>query len=137
MSLGLATALRNAMLDQIKAAIDAGSGPGTLKVYTATRPATGAAITTQTLLATLTFADPSAPAASGGVLTFSAIVADSAADATGTAAWARILDSTGAHVADCSVTATGGGGDITFQTVSFVAGVEVQMTSFTITDGNP
>ena len=72
MTMSLAESLRNARLDLIATAIDAGAGAGTLKFYNGDRPTTGAAITTQTLLATVTFADPCvASGATGGVLTVS------------------------------------------------------------------
>lgn len=134
MAMGLATAIRNSMLNQIRDAIDAGPGPGLLRVYDGARPSTGGAATT--LLAELTCSDPCAPNASGGVLTFSAITNDPSANATGTATWARFVDSTGAFAADVSVTATGGGGDIQFNTVSITTGVQVSITSATITAGN-
>jgi len=126
-------AVKNSALDTIKTAIDAGAGAGTIKVYTGTQPTTAAdAITTQTLLGTLTFSDPCGTS-SGGTLTFSAITQDSAADATGTATWARIADSTGATVCDVDVTATGGGGTLQFNTTSFVIGGPILISSFTVT----
>ncbi|MBK7424553.1 MAG: hypothetical protein IPJ48_16540 [Propionivibrio sp.] len=63
----------------------------------------------------------------------SAITQDTAADATGTATWARIADSTGATVCDVDVTATGGGGTLQFNTTSFVIGGPILISSFTIT----
>jgi hypothetical protein len=53
--------------------------------------------------------------------------------ADGTAGWARFLDSTGAAVLDCDVTATGGGGALTLSTVSISTGVTVDMGSITYT----
>lgn len=126
-------AVKNSALDTIKAAIDAGAGAGTIKVYTGTQPTSAAdAITSQTLLGTLTFSDPCGTSASG-TLTMSAITQDSAADATGTATWARIADSTGATVCDVDVTATGGGGTLQFNTTSFVIGGPILISAFTIT----
>ncbi|MBS3927789.1 MAG: hypothetical protein KGZ65_04275 [Sphingomonadales bacterium] len=133
MAIGYATTLRNARLDQIKTAIDAGAGAGLLRFYDGSRPATGGAATT--LLAELTMSDPSAGAASGGVLTLSAITADSSANATGTATWARIVDSTGAFVLDCSVGTSGA--DINLNSVAIQVGAQVSITSATITEGNP
>lgn len=121
------------MVDKIKDLLDAGAGNGTLKIYTAPQPAgannpPGAA----TLLGTLTFSKPSAPAAAGGILTFNAIPQADAV-ATGTAAWARLADSAGNTVLDCDITNTGGGGTIQLNTVSIVAGGPIAVTSFTIT----
>ena len=126
-------AVKNSALDTIKAAMDAGAGAATIKIYTGTQPTTAAdAITTQTLLGTLTFSDPCGTSASG-TLTMSAITQDSAADATGTATWARIADSTGATVCDVDVTATGGGGTLQFNTTSFVINGPILISAFTIT----
>ena len=127
-----AVAVKNAALLPIRDAIDAGSGPGTCKIYSGTIPADVAtAITTQTLLGTLTFSDPSGAVASG-VLTMSAITQDSSADATATATWARIFDSTGAAVMDIDVSTTGGGGTLQMNTTNIVAGGPILISSFTI-----
>ena len=125
---------RSAMLDAITTLIDAGAGAGTIKIYTGTMPADADdAIVAQVLLATLTFSDPAAPAASAGVLTFSSITQDSAADASGTAKWARVEDSDGNNVFDCDITPTGGGGAIELNTTNIVLGGPVQITSFVLT----
>ena len=125
----------NSMAAAILAAISAGSGPGLIRVYTGSPPATPAtAITTQTLLGTLTCSDP-AGSSSGGVITFGAITQDSSADAGGTAAWARLVDSDGVGVMDVDVTATGGGGAIELNTVTIVAGGPIQITAFLIAVG--
>lgn len=133
MSIGMTTAVRNAMLDAITS--QAGSG-ATLKLYTGTRPATGAAVTTQTLLGTLACSDPIGSAASGGTLTFSTITEDSSADATGTCTWARLQKGDGTALMDFSVTVTGGGGDITMNAVDVSAGQALVALSATITAGN-
>lgn len=132
MTLGINVTIRNARLDQIRTAIDAGATGGYLRVYDGTRPATGGTATT--LLAELTFSDPSAAAASGGVLTFNAITADSSANASGTATWCRIVDSTGGFVADGSVGTAGA--DYNLNTTTITAGVQVSCTSAAITEGN-
>lgn len=131
-TIGLVVAVRNSRLDLIKTAIDAGAGPGLLRVYDGTRPATGGTATN--LLAELTFSDPSASAAASGVLTFSAITADASANATGTATWCRIVDSTGAFVMDGSVGTSGA--DYNLNTTSITSGVQVSCTSATLTEGN-
>lgn len=132
MTVGLVTATRNSRLNVIRDAIDAGAGAGLARIYDGTRPATGGAATT--LLATLTCTDPSAPNASSGVLTFSAISPDTSADATSTATWGRFVDSTGAVVADFSVGTSGQ--DLNLNTVSIVTGVQVSCSSATLTEGN-
>jgi len=127
------TAAKNNALDTLKTAVDAGSGAGTIKVYNGTQPTTANdAVSTQTLLATLTFSDPCGTT-SAGTLTMSAITQDSAADATGTATWARIADSSGATVFDVDVSSTGAGGTLQFNTTNFVIGGPVLISAFTIT----
>ena len=70
-------------------------------------------------------------------MTLNTVTADSSADATGTAAFFRIYKSDGTTgVLQGSVTATGGGGDLTLATVSIVASATVSLTSNTITAGN-
>jgi hypothetical protein len=135
MALGIASAIRNAMLDAILAAIDAGSGPGKVRIYDGTRPATGGTATT--LLAELTMSDPASAGASGGALTLSAVTEDSSADSTGTATWFRVVDSDDNFVLDGSVSVSGGGGDMQMPTTSIVATQPVQISSFVITQGNP
>jgi len=127
----ISAALRSAQADQIKTLIDAGAGPGTIKIYTAPMPAHPAdAPAGATLLGTLTFSDPSAPGATAGVLTFSAITGDAAADANGTAAWARIADSDGNAIFDVDVGTVGA--SINLNTTSIVAGGPIEITSFTV-----
>lgn len=132
MAIGMVTTLRNSRLTAIVTAIDAGSGAGKVRIYNGTRPATGGAATT--LLAELALSDPCGSVANG-VLTFSAISNDVAADATGTATWARILDSDNNIVMDMNVSTSGA--ELNFATVSFVALAIISITSFAITEGNP
>lgn len=130
MTVGMATGLRNAMLDAITTF--AGNS-GKLRIYDGTRPATGGTATT--LLAELTCNSTFAPSASGGVLTLNSITSDSSADATGTATWFRLVKSDGTtHVLDGAVGTSGS--DLNLATTSIVSGATVAVTSFTITAGN-
>lgn len=133
MALGIDVATRNNMLNAIRDTIDGGAGAGLVRIYDGTRPATSGAATT--LLAELTLSDPCAAAASAGVLTFSAITQDSSANATGTATWFRIVTSGGTPVLDGSVGTAGS--DLNLNSQGISTGVAVQITSFTITAGNP
>jgi hypothetical protein len=109
---------------------------GLLRVYDGTRPADAdTALSGNTLLAELTLNSTAFPAASAGVLTANAITSDSSANATGTASFVRIVETGGSTVImDLSVSATGGGGEVQFSTLSFVSGVVVSMSSLTITN---
>lgn len=131
MAISFSTAVRNARLDAITTAI--GSN-GRLRIYSGVRPATGGAETT--LLAEMLLASPTAPAATGGVLSFTMPIYDASANFGGTASWARIQTDLGTFIADLSVTATGGGGDLQLTSTTIVAGQPIVITSFTITDAN-
>ena len=129
--------MRNAMLDEITAELDAGVGAAKLRIYDGAQPADAdTAVGAQTLLAELVMTDPSAGAAAAGVWTASAIADDASANATGTAAWFRIVDSDDNAVLDGDITVTAGGGDIELDSLSITAGQTVSITSLTITEGN-
>jgi len=131
--LTLTDAIRNTRVQAITQAFDAGAGAGTIQIRSGTRPATPTTTATGTLLATVTLVDPAFGSATAGVAT----IADPAgvtAAATGTASWFRGFDSTGAAVCDGSVTATGGGGDLTLASTSVVSGTTVDITGGTFTD---
>lgn len=114
------TAVRNAIADLVVDRIDAGSGAGTLEFQTSG----------DVEVATLTFSDPAFGSASSGTATASAITSDTSATG-GTIAKARAKDSTGTEVFACSVTATGGGGDIQLSSVSVSSGQTVAVSSLT------
>ena len=127
----LTNAAASAAADAVVDRIDTG-GAGTIKIYTGTIPTDAdTAVGAQTLLATLTFSGTAFGAASNGVATASAITSDTSADATGTAAWARIAN--GAGTTQMDVTVGTSGDDINFNTVSFVTGATVAITALTYT----
>lgn len=127
-----------------KAAVDAVAAlcnGGSLKIYDGAQPTdANTAVGAQTLLATLTLSATAfgASVASGSAgskvvtATANAITGDTSADATGTAAWFRVLKSDGTSVVfDGSVGTSGC--DLNMATTSIVAGEEVDVSSFTIT----
>lgn len=131
MALGFPTAVRTSLGDAL--ITYAGSG-AILKIFSGTRPATGGAETTK--LAQLTFSG-NIGTCTNGVITLSIPPSDTSADATGTASWARITRSDGTTVVtDMTVTATGGGGDLTLDSTSVTLGGTVAITAGTITTGN-
>lgn len=130
--LTLTNAIRTTMCDTIVDALDAGAGAGTIQIRTGSRPASPADAATGTLLVTITLADPAFGAAAAGVATISD-PAQQTAVATGTATWFRALDSTSAACFDGSVTATGGGGDLTLASTSIISGEPVDITGGTVT----
>jgi hypothetical protein len=126
--------VRNARLDAIETATGASA---ILRIRSGSVPASCATADAGTVLATLNLPSDWMAAASSGSKALSGTWSDTSADATGTAAHFRIYDSTGAtcHLQG-TITATGGGGDMTLDSVSITAGQTVTVTSFTLTDGN-
>ena len=119
----------------IKNRIDGGAGAGVIKCYDGSMPASpDDAITSQTLLGTLTLSDPCG-SVSGKTLTFSVITQDSAADASGSIVFCRVEDSAGNAIIDGDASVTAGTGMFKFNTTTVVAGGPIAMTSGTITVG--
>lgn len=125
--------LSNAAANAAADAVCALANSGYLRIYTGTQPANAdTAVSTQTQLAELRFGATAFGAASNGVATANAITSDSSADATGTAAWFRVLKSDGATALwDGSVGTSGT--NLVFATTSFVANAAIDVTSFTYT----
>ena len=135
MILRLIPALRSAIADLWISYFDAGTGPAIIEFYTGAIPtALGDALTDQVKLGTLTCSDPAATQTTGAI-TFGTITQDSAADASGTAAWAYIKDSTGAIVNAVDVTDNAGDGLIKVNTTTIVEGGPIAITSITLTVG--
>jgi len=107
---------------------------GKLRIYDGSQPANAdAEITTQVLLAELTFGNPAFGSAVDGVATANAITADSSANATGTAAWFRVVKSDGTtKLFDGSVGTSEC--NLNLDNVSIVLGGSVSVTAFTFTD---
>lgn len=131
MALQHGTALRNGFVSQYEAII--GTAP-ILTIRSGSAPANCAAANSGTVLATITLPSDWLTAASGGSVTINGTWQDTSADASGTAAHFRLHDSTGTTCHEQgTVTATGGGGDLTLDTVTIVAGQPVTITAFTRT----
>lgn len=134
MGFRLSTALRNAMANAVTTLADGGPGAGKILIYTGGQPATPNTAATGTLLATFTLADPSFSAASSGMITLDATPPlDTTGVAAGTAGWFRMTDSADASVADGTVSATGGGGQIELNTTTVSIGLALSITAGTIT----
>jgi hypothetical protein len=134
MAVQFSVGVRNARLDAIEATIGTSA---VLKIRTGAAPATVATADSGTVLATLALPSDWMAAASSGSKAKSGTWEDTSADATGTAAHFRIYasDGTTAHMQG-TVTATGGGGDMTVDNTSFASGQSFTVTSFSLTDGN-
>lgn len=135
MTLQLSTAARNGLLDAIETAAGASA---ILKIRTGAQPATCAAADSGTVLATCNLPSDWMAAASGGSKAKSGTWDDGSADADGSAGHFRIYasDGTTCH-AQGSVTATGGGGDLTVDNVVFATGQAFTITGFTLNAPNP
>ncbi len=116
------TAVRDGIANFVVDQLDEGTPPGTLVFQTSG----------DVEVATLTFSNPAFGSSSSGVATASAITADASATG-GTIAKARMKNQAGTDKIICSVTATGGGGDIELNSVVTSAGQQVSMTSLTYT----
>lgn len=134
MSLQFGVNDRNAMLDALETTI--GTSP-TLKIVTGAPPATCATAASGTPLAVMTLPSDWMAAASSGTKALSGTWQDASADATGTAGHFRIYDSGGTtcHIQG-TVTATGGGGDMTIDNTSIASGQQVNVTAFALTAAN-
>lgn len=151
MALQFSTAVRNAILEAIEVATNgqtlaAGTGTGgsitgtaatpKLRIYTGTVPANCAAAATGTLLVDIALPADWSAAASGGTKALAGTW-QVAASAAGTAGYYRIVDNatTTCHEQG-TVTATGGGGDLTLDNTSIASGQTVTITSKTLTAPN-
>ena len=132
MAVQLSVAARNARLDQIETTTGTSA---LLKIRTGAAPANCAAADTGTVLVTMTLPSDWTAAAASGAKAMSGTWQDASADATGTAAHFRIYDSAGTT---CHIQGTvgQGSGDLSLDNTSIVAGQQVNVTSFTLTDGN-
>jgi hypothetical protein len=134
MSLQFSVAVRNARLDAVETTIGAAA---ILKIRTGAPPANCAAADSGTVLASLTLPSDWLANAASGSKALSGTWEDTSADSTGTAAHFRIYDSGGTVCGlQGTVTATGGGGDLTLDNTSIASAQDVKITAFSLTDGN-
>lgn len=134
MALQLSVAVRNARLDAIETATGVSA---VLKIRTGAAPANCAAADSGTVLATVSLPSDWMAAASSGSKAMAGTWQDASADAAGTAAHFRLYasDGTTCH-AQGTVTATGGGGDMTVDNATLTAGQPFNVLTFNLTDGN-
>jgi len=122
MAVTYTTAVKNSRL---QAVIDAIGATGVLEIGT-----TGMA----SILATIPLANPAGSAAAG-VLTFTVPRSDTSADATGTAAEARIRTATAGTDIVTGLTVGTSGTDVVLNSTSITAAQTVTLNSATITAG--
>ena len=132
----IANAVAQDMADAFTTALDAGTG-AVINIYDGSQPADpDTAVSGQTLLAQLAMSATSFGAAAddnpGAIITANSISDDSSANATGTAAWFRMLTQDGGTaIADGSVGTSDA--DLVLNSVAITSGSTVSISSFTIT----
>ena len=122
MSVTHATAVRSALADLIDTLVNTGSGTAKVRLRDST-----------TTIVDFDLADPAFGAASSGVITLAGVPIAATASASGDVDNAQLLDQDGTVILSCSVTGTGGGGDIEVSNVSIANGQDCSLTSLTYT----
>jgi hypothetical protein len=134
MALTYSTAVANARLDAVESTIGVSAK---LLIRTGAPPATVASASTGTVLATVNLPSDWMAAASSRSKAKSGTWEDTSADAAGTAGHFEITATDGTTVGmRGTVTATGGGGDMTVDNTVFAVGQDFTVTAFTLTAGN-
>lgn len=133
MTIQLSTDVRNTKADATETAI--GASP-ILRIRTGAPPANCAAARTGTVLATVNLPADWLTAASNGSKSRNGTWEDLAADAAGTAGHFEIMNNAGTicHMQG-TVTAAGGGGDMTLDNVVFAVGQGFSVSTFNLTEG--
>ena len=130
MTIQLSTTVVNAMLDAWETAIGTSA---VIKLRSGAPPANCAAADSGTVIATITLASDWAANASGGTKAFSSLpLTDASADNAGTLGHYRLYASGGATCHEQgTITATGGGGDMTVDNTNVTAGQPVNISAWT------
>jgi hypothetical protein len=130
MAIQLGTTYRNALLDQFETSVGTAAK---LQIRSGAQPATCATADSGTLLCELTLPSDWMGAANAGAKALAGTWSGTGA-AAGTAGHFRIKDSGGTtcHMQG-TVTATGGGGDLTLDNTSIASSQAVSITGFTLT----
>ena len=133
MTVQFSVAVRNARLDVVETTV--GTSPK-LRILTGAKPADCATAQSGTLLVEVTCPADWLNAASGGQKTLAGAWT-AAAGASGNAGYYRIMDSSGTVCHEQgTITATGGGGDMTVDNIIIASGQTVTVTTKTFTEGN-
>lgn len=124
----LSNAGANAAADAVLALLDGGK----LRLYDGTQPTDAdTPITTQQLLAELTFNTPAFAAAVDGIAAANPITADPSAPGSGTATWFRAVTAGGATVFDGSVGTSSA--NVILNSTAISAGASVALSAFSYT----
>jgi hypothetical protein len=129
MTIQFAQTTAHAMLDAIET--DIGASP-ILYLRSGAQPATCATADSGTLIATIAMAADAFANAASWAKAIAATISDLSADNAGTLGHWRIKTSGGTTKLQGSITATGGGGDMTVDNTNVTAGQQIDVTSFAI-----
>jgi hypothetical protein len=121
----LSHAASNAAANALTALVNS----GTIKIYTGAQPANAdTAVSTQTLLGSVTLAATAFGSATNGTATAGAITSGTAA-ATGTAAWFRVCNSGGTGIWDGAIGTSGS--NLNLNAVSIQSGATIAISAYT------
>jgi hypothetical protein len=122
MAINYRASLKTTRMNDVKTDIDVGAGAGYIEICSAAYAS---------VLATITLSDPCG-SVTGDVLTLTMPKSDTSADATGTAAVARIKESAGTVIVN-NLTVGTSGTDIILTSLAITAGDTVTLSSATLT----
>jgi hypothetical protein len=130
----LSVTVRNAILDAVESTIGTSAR---LQIFNGTPPASCASADSGTMLAEMLLAVDWMDDAASGSKPKLGTYEDTNADQTGTAGHFRLKDSAGTtcHMQG-TITGSGGGGDMEFDSTTITAGQLITITSFTLLAGN-
>jgi hypothetical protein len=134
MAIQLSVAVRNGRADAVETVIGTSA---VLKIFDGAIPANCAAADAGTALAVCSLPSDWMSAAASGAKAKSGTWEDTSANATGTADYFRLYASDGTTCGmQGTVTATGGGGDLTVDNINFAAAQAFTITAFGWTEPN-
>jgi hypothetical protein len=132
MTILYANTLKAARMEEVKAAIDTGTGTACINVYTSPRPATGGTPTGATLLVTVDLNSPCGTVVNGD-LELDYVDSPTIA-ASGAHTWARVLDRDGGFVGDMTTGLPESGADFEIGASQLYAGGKLDITSAFLRD---
>lgn len=129
----MAIARSDTLTDRLLAVIGAVFNDGSLEIRSGSRPASPNDAATGSLLCAI-----KVPLVPFSIENGQGVIAGDWYDTAlldGTAGWFRLYDTAGTRWLDGSISASGGGGDMTLNTTAVEVGKVVQVTAFTLTLG--
>lgn len=131
MTIKLNSTLRNARLQVLSDAIDAGSA--VMRIYSGVKPSNLAAVTTQVKLCELAFPLPSANEITAGILSFNPI-AEAMVLVSGVATWARIVADDATVIADLDVGNTASSAELRLPDTQLYQGVILRFPNWFVSE---